>query len=238
MPKKTYLWVEDRTAKSGFIFWKTLMEQLFPEVIVESKKNNSELVKAVRNLSDSENRYIIVFDNAFDNIQVIREQQLLRNSIRRKNNVHELRIICFEYILLEFKKLLNWIYAPADEFISKRILAITAREKLITAVQNPSTDYKKLKEIKEYYSRVDTINLEQLSAKLLFDLTRNTGFEISKGFIGKCWISSCCEWAERQDDDICGLDESRLSLIKKMQAILQNTSLEAEFRKIGMEALL
>lgn len=35
-------------------------------------KNNSELVKAVRNLSDSENRYIIVFDNAFDNIQVIR----------------------------------------------------------------------------------------------------------------------------------------------------------------------
>ena len=48
MSKKTFLWIEDRTDKSGFIFWKTLMAQLFPEVIVESKKNNSELVKAVK----------------------------------------------------------------------------------------------------------------------------------------------------------------------------------------------
>ena len=43
LSKKTFLWIEDRTDKSGFIFWKTLMAQLFPEVIVESKKNNSEL---------------------------------------------------------------------------------------------------------------------------------------------------------------------------------------------------
>lgn len=84
MSKKTFLWIEDRTDKSGFIFWKTLMAQLFPEVIVESKKNNSELVKAVRDLSDNKNRYIIVFDRAFDNIQVIREYQLLRKNIEIK----------------------------------------------------------------------------------------------------------------------------------------------------------
>lgn len=60
------------------------MAQLFPEVIVESKKNNSELVKAVRDLSDNKNRYIIVFDRAFDNIQVIREYQLLRKNIEIK----------------------------------------------------------------------------------------------------------------------------------------------------------
>ena len=180
MSKKTFLWIEDRTDKSGFIFWKTLMAQLFPEVIVESKKNNSELVKAVRDLSDNKNRYIIVFDRAFDNIQVIREYQLLRKNIEIKNNVHELRIICFEYVLLEFKKLLDWIYAPEDEFITKRRLAITAREMLITAIQNSKSDYKQLAEIKEYYSRVNTLNIEQLAAKLLFDLTRNTGFEVSK----------------------------------------------------------
>lgn len=238
MSKKTFLWIEDRTDKSGFIFWKTLMAQLFPEVIVESKKNNSELVKAVRDLSDNENRYIIVFDRAFDNIQVIREYQLLRKYIEIKNNVHELRIICFEYVLLEFKKLLDWIYAPEDEFITKRRLSITAREMLITAIQNSKSDYKQLAEIKEYYSRVNTMNIEQLAAKLLFDLTRNTGFEVSKGFIGNCWIVSCCEWAKRQPDDICGLDKNRLSLTEKMQTIMQNTSLEAEFRKAGMEATL
>ncbi len=36
------------------------MEQLCPHVIVESKKNNSELVKAVKALQDAENKYIIV----------------------------------------------------------------------------------------------------------------------------------------------------------------------------------
>ena len=50
MKYKTYLWLEDRKGKSGYIFWKTLMAQLYPEIVVESKKNNSELVKAVKGL--------------------------------------------------------------------------------------------------------------------------------------------------------------------------------------------
>ena len=63
---KTYLWIEDRKEKVSYIFGENFMKQLFPDVIVESKKNNSELVKAVRTLQDTENRYIIVFDNSFD----------------------------------------------------------------------------------------------------------------------------------------------------------------------------
>ena len=59
---KTYLWLEDRNGKSGYIFCQTFMKQLCPEIVVESKKNNSELVKAVKGLEDTENRYIIVFD--------------------------------------------------------------------------------------------------------------------------------------------------------------------------------
>ena len=65
---KTFLWIEDKKDKSGYSFWKTFMEQLFPYVTVESKKNNSELVKAVKGLKDKANRYIVVFDNSFDNL--------------------------------------------------------------------------------------------------------------------------------------------------------------------------
>jgi hypothetical protein len=57
----THLWIEDRKGKSGYIFWEIFMKQLCPEVLVESKNNNSELVKAVKELEDTENRYIIVF---------------------------------------------------------------------------------------------------------------------------------------------------------------------------------
>lgn len=78
MGVRTYLWLEDREGKSGYIFWQTLMEQLCPQIVVERKENNSELVKAVKALEDAENRYIVVFDNSFDNLQAVMEQKLLR----------------------------------------------------------------------------------------------------------------------------------------------------------------
>ena len=128
---KTFLWIEDRKGKASYTFWENLMKQLCPDVIVESKKNNSELVKAVRALQDAENRYIIVFDNSFDNLQIIMEQKRLKKYVNEKENVFLLDIICFEYILLEFKELMEWIYAPKDEFLEKRAGTITATHKLV-----------------------------------------------------------------------------------------------------------
>lgn len=141
---KTYLWIEDRKGKASYTFWTSFMEQLCPDVIVESKKNNSELVKAVKTLQDTENKYIIVFDN---------------------------------------------------------------------------------------------LHIEQLAARLLFDLTRNTGFEVSKGVLGECWIRSCCEWEKRQEDDICGLDNSKLSVLNKMKRIYVGSSLKMQFPKVGLEVV-
>ena len=68
---KTFLWIEDRRGKASYTFWKEFLTQIFPEVELESKRNSSELVKAVKNLNDSENKYIIVFDNSFDNLQAV-----------------------------------------------------------------------------------------------------------------------------------------------------------------------
>ena len=70
MSNKTYLWIEDRIGKASYKFWTTFMHELCPEVIVESKRNNRELVKAVKGLTDKENKYIIALDNSFDNQQV------------------------------------------------------------------------------------------------------------------------------------------------------------------------
>lgn len=69
-------------------------------------------------------------------------------------------------------------------------------------------------------------------------MTRNTGFEVSKGAVGECWIKSCCDWEGRQEDDICGLDGNRMSLSGKMKAIYEGTSLEGQFQKVGLEAAL
>ncbi len=70
------------------------------------------------------------------------------------------------------------------------------------------------------------------------DLTRNTGFEVSKGKIGECWIKSCCEWQNRMKSDFCGLDNNRLQLSDKMQRIYERTSLVTQFQNVGLEVAL
>ena len=42
----------------------------------------------------------------------------------------------------------------------------------------------------------------------------------------------------RMDDDICGLDYSRLSIFEKMKKIYSETCLKKEFEKIGLEMKL
>ncbi len=233
----TYLWIEDRKGKAGYLFWKTFMRQMCPNIIVESKKNNSELVKAVRALSDEENRYIIVYDNSFDNVQVYKELKILKNRVDEKSNILLLDIICFEYLLLEFDKLIDWIYAKDDVFLVKRADTINARNKLVEMLAAGKQDYKALREVMAYDSNLNEHNIEQLSAKLLFDLTRNTGFEVSKGNIGDCWLESCCNWTDKQSDDLCGLDDNKLSVADKMKSLYVGTSLKTKLPDVGLEVL-
>lgn len=235
MTSKTFLWIEDRKGKASHIFWELLLKQLYPDIEVESKKNNSGLVKAVKNIDDTDNKYIIVFDNSFDNLQVVMEQKRLKQYADKRENVVLMDFICFEYILLEFKSLLDWIYVQDDEFLKKREKAISAREKLITSIDSGMMNYKDIKEIVDYDEHIGEHSIEQLAAKLLFDLTRNTGFEVSKGKLGECWIQSCCEWTTRKENDICGLDSNRLSIYDKMRNIYEGTCLKEQFYAAGLE---
>ena len=55
--------------------------------------NNRELVKAVKRLTDTENRYIIALDNSFDNVQIYMEQKILKDAANKRDNVFLLNII-------------------------------------------------------------------------------------------------------------------------------------------------
>ena len=84
MSVKTYLWIEDRIGKASYKFWTTFMHEVCPKVIVESKTNNRELVKAVKRLTDQKNRYIIALDNSFDNVQIYMEQKNLKEAADKR----------------------------------------------------------------------------------------------------------------------------------------------------------
>ena len=95
-------------------------------------------------------------------------------------------------------------------------------------------DDKKLNLLKEELKISDSLNTEQLSAKLLFEITRNTGFETSKGKFGDCFVVNCCDWTQREEDDICGLDDKRLTADEKIKYIFEYSVLKDSFVKAGL----
>ena len=49
--------------------------------------------------------------------------------------------------MLEFDKLIEWIYAPDDEFRERRAGAVAAREKLVQIIRSGEMNYKSIQEI-------------------------------------------------------------------------------------------
>ena len=127
----TYVWCED--SKSGFEFWKVVFKILYKDYTVESKKNNSELCKAVSKIVDDENKYYILMDNAIDNPDVLRETQRLHIALKDKRNVALIKIHSFEFVLLSFRLLEDWVFANEDVLKEKRAKLIEQKIYLLTS---------------------------------------------------------------------------------------------------------
>ena len=186
---KKYIWCED--AGSGYQFWKVLFKNLYPDIIVETKHNNSQLSKNAENINEDGNLYYIMIDTATDNPDVIRELKRLKKNISGKNNVRIIELRSFEFALLSFEYLEEWVFAEHDELKDKRKQQIIAKQ-------------------------------------------TNTGFETDKSKIGPCFVCSCCEWDGKQDDDICGLDNSKPTLSEKMKQLSEYSVLHKAFEEAGV----
>lgn len=226
-----YLWCED--SKSGYQFWRILFKAVYPDIIVVTQNNNSQLSKAVGEICDDGNIYYIILDTAIDNPDVLRELKRLNRNISGKNNVKIIKIHSFEFSLLSFEFLEQWVFAEKDELKEKRNEILEAKNlfvKLIKHGGNPE----ELNEFKSVYHYSSQNNTEKISAKLLYEITRNTGFETSKSKIGECFINSCCEWSDRQEDDICGLEHKRLTLSEKIKQLIEHSVIQDALREVGL----
>ena len=104
-----YLWTEDTSA--GLHFWK-LVNQLFfdNELVVEGKGSNQVLLDAVLDLDiKDDDKYYVAFDYVVDN-QDIRNKYRILKSITDKSDgkIVILDMICFEYLILAFDRLVEW----------------------------------------------------------------------------------------------------------------------------------
>ena len=194
-----YLWTEDTGA--GFHFWK-LVNQLFfdNEFVVESKRSNQGLLDAVLDLNiKDDDTYYIAFDYVVDN-QDIRNKYRVLKSIEEKSEgkMIILDMICFEYLILAFEKLVMWTGSGKTD-------KIKIREEVLAAVENHTINLSKINDEKtlQYIAGFKRYSTERVMKSLTGEFTQNEKWSVKGALMGECWYKDCCV-SEHPDNLRCG----------------------------------
>ena len=197
-----YLWTEDTGA--GLHFWE-LVNQLFfdNELAVESKGSNQGLLDAVLDLNTKEDdKYYIAFDYVVDN-QDIRNKYRMLKSVTNKSEgkIVILDMICFEYLILAFDKLVEWTNTGKTD-------KIKIREEVLAAVENHRIDLSKIDDEKtlQYIAGFKRYSTERVMKSLVGEFTQNEKWSVKGALMGECWYKDCCV-SERPDNLRCGKPE-------------------------------
>lgn len=197
-----YLWTEDTGA--GLHFWK-LVNQIFfdNEFTVESKGSNQGLLDAVLDLNiKGDDKYYIAFDYVVDN-QDIRNKYRMLKSITDKSEgkIVILDMICFEYLILAFDKLVEWTGTGKTD-------KIKIREEVLTAVEDHRIDLSRIDDKKtlQYLAGFKRYSTERVMKSLVGEFTQNEKWSVKGTLMGECWYKDCCV-SEHLDNLRCGKPE-------------------------------
>ena len=211
-----YLWTEDTGA--GLHFWK-LVSQLFfnNELVVESKGNNQGLLDAVIDLDiKGDDKYYVAFDYVVDN-QDIRNKYRVLKSITNKSEgkIVILDMICFEYLILAFDKLVAWTGSGKKE-------KIKIRKEVLAAVENHRIDLSKIDDEKtlQYIAGFKKYSTERVMKSLVGEFTQNEKWSVKGTLMGECWYKDCCV-SEHPDSLRCGKPEFKDGG-EKMRMLIQS----------------
>ena len=182
-----YLWTEDTGA--GLHFWK-LVDQLFfdDKLSVESKGSNQGLLDAVLDLEmKDDDKYYIAFDYVVDN-QDIRNKYRMLKSIERssRGKLVILDMICFEYLILAFDKIVEWTGTGKTD-------KIKIREEVLAAVEDHRINLSKIDDEKtlQYIAGFKRYSTERVMKSLVGELTQNEKWSVKGPLMGECWYKDC-----------------------------------------------
>lgn len=223
-----YLWTEDTGA--GLHFWK-LISQLFldDELVVESKGSNQGLVDALTDLElKDDDKYYIAFDYVVDN-QDIRNKYRMLKTIEEKSGgkIIILDMICFEYLILAFDKLVEWTGTGKTD-------KIKIREEILVAVENHRIDLSKINDEKtlQYIAGFKKYSTEHVMKSLVGEFTQNEKWSVKGELMGECWYRDCCV-SEHPDSLRCGRPEVENG-DEKIRTLIQSAEVQRVIGKVGL----
>ena len=222
-----YLWTEDTGA--GLHFQK-LVNQLFfdNELVVESKWSNQGLLDALIDLETEDgDEYFVAFDYVVDN-QDIRNKYRMLKSITDKSEgkIVILDMICFEYLILAFDKLVEWTGTGKTD-------KIKIRDKVLAAVESHRIDLSKIDDEKtlQYIAGFKRYSTERVMKSLVGEFTQNEKWSVKGTLMGECWYKNCCV-SEHPDSLRCGKPEIEDG-DEKMRMLIQSEKVQNVICKVA-----
>lgn len=197
-----YLWTEDTGA--GLHFWKLVNQFIFDNaLVVESKESNQGILDSLTSLNaKEEDEYYIAFDYVPDNQDIRNKYRQLKQLVKKLNaKVIILDMICFEYLILAFDKLVSWTGTGKTD-------KIKMREDILAAIEDHRIDLSKIENqmTMQYLSGFKRYSTERVMKSLLGEFTQNEKWSVSGELIGECWYKDCCV-SEHSDSLRCGKPE-------------------------------
>lgn len=215
-----YLWTEDTGA--GLHFWK-LVNQLFFDnaLVVESKESNQGILYSLTSLNaKEEDEYYIAFDYVPDNQDIRNKYRQLKQLVEKSEaKVIILDMICFEYFILAFDKLVSWTGTGKKD-------KIKMREDILAAIEDHRIDLSKIenKTTMQYLSGFKRYSTERVMKSLVGEFTQNEKWSVKGQLMGECWYKDCCV-SEHLDSLRCGKPEIENGN-EKMRMLIQSEEVQ------------
>ena len=215
-----YLWTEDTGA--GLHFWK-LVNQLFFDnaLVVESKESNQGILYSLTSLNaKEEDEYYIAFDYVPDNQDIRNKYRQLKQLVEKSEaKVIILDMICFEYFILAFDKLVSWTGTGKTD-------KIKMREDILAAIEDHRIDLSKIKNqtTMQYLSGFKRYSTERVMKSLVGEFTQNEKWSVKGQLMGECWYKDCCV-SEHLDSLRCGKPEVEEGS-EKMRMLIQSEEIK------------
>ena len=215
-----YLWTEDTGA--GLHFWK-LVNQLFFDnaLVVESKESNQGILGSLTSLNaKEEDEYYIAFDYVPDNQDIRNKYRQLKQLVEKSEaKVIILDMICFEYFILAFDKLVSWTGTGKTD-------KIKMREDILAAIEDHRIDLSKIKNqtIMQYLSGFKRYSTERVMKSLVGEFTQNEKWSVKGLLMGECWYKDCCV-SVHPDSLRCGKPEVEEGS-EKMRMLIQSEEIK------------
>ena len=215
-----YLWTEDTGA--GLHFWK-LVNQLFFDnaLVVESKESNQGILYSLTSLkAKEEDEYYIAFDYVPDNQDIRNKYRQLKQLVEKSEaKIIILDMICFEYFILAFDKLVSWTGTGKTD-------KIKMREDILAAIEDHRIDLSKIENQKtmQYLSGFKRYSTERVMKSLVGEFTQNEKWSVKGQLMGECWYKDCCV-SEHPDSLRCGKPKGEDGN-EKMRMLIQSEEVQ------------